>query len=77
MYKTKKSETDWAVAILREKQEPIYYTDLINKIGKKMDRKITPLLMTSIHTRLNLDNRLVYQGEGFWYYDTNRVHKED
>jgi len=25
---------------------------------------------------LNMDNRLVYQGEGYWYYDASRLKRE-
>ncbi|QGU00696.1 DNA-directed RNA polymerase delta subunit [Candidatus Syntrophocurvum alkaliphilum] len=70
---SKKSEADWAVEILREKKEAMFYRDLILEITKKMERKVDDFTLTSIHTRLNLDNRLVYQGEGYWYYDNNKV----
>lgn len=73
MIQRKKSEADWAVAILQEKQEPMYYHDLINQIMDKMGRSKNNNMITSIYTRLNLDNRLVYQGDGYWYFDSNRI----
>ncbi len=73
MMTRKKSEADWAVEILSEKQEAMFYADLIKEIAKKMGKKDDPASLTSIYTRINLDNRLIYQGEGLWYYDSNRV----
>lgn len=77
MVPRKKSEADWAVEILAEKQEPIYYADLIGNIAKKMKKKKSdPAILSSIYTRLNMDNRLVYQGDGYWYYDASRLKRE-
>ncbi|HWQ74182.1 MAG TPA: DNA-directed RNA polymerase subunit delta [Syntrophomonas sp.] len=76
MIKRKKSEADWAVEILEENTEPMYYMDLLQKIAEKMNRKTETDTLNSIYTRINLDNRLVYQGEGFWYYDTRRMQME-
>lgn len=76
MLPRKKSEIDWAVEILVDKQQPIYYLDLIQEICDRMGRKKDPATLASMYTRLNLDNRLVYQGDGYWYYDTNRPIKE-
>lgn len=76
MVPRKKSEADWAVEILAEKQEPVYYSDLIKTIAKQMGKKTDPASLTSIYTRLNMDNRLVYQGDGYWYYDASRLKKE-
>jgi len=73
MHQRKRSEADWAVEILLEKQEPVYYLDLIKEIGQRMGRGQDEHTLTSIYTRLNLDNRLVHQGDGYWFYDTNRV----
>lgn len=72
----KKSEADWAVEILAEKQEAIYYADLITAIAKKMKKKNDSATLSSIYTRLNMDNRLVYQGDGYWYYDASRLKRE-
>jgi len=72
----KKSEADWAVEILAEKQEAIYYGDLIETIAQQMGKKTDPASLTSIYTRLNMDNRLVYQGDGYWYYDASRLKRE-
>lgn len=76
MIPRKKSEADWAVEILAEKQEAVYYFDLIETIAQKMGKKNDPDNLTSIYTRLNMDNRLVYQGDGYWYYDASRLKRE-
>lgn len=76
MIKRKKSEADWAVEILSEHTEPIIYQDLLKKIAKKMNKKDDPETLNSIYTRINLDNRLVYQGDGYWYYDSSKIQKE-
>lgn len=73
----KKSEADWAVAILEKKQESMHYLDLLREIAKKMGKKPDNAMLTSMYTRLNLDNRLVYQGEGYWYYDANMMHRKE
>jgi DNA-directed RNA polymerase subunit delta len=76
MIKRKKSEADWAVEILTQQAEPMYYHDLLKKIASKMKKKDDPDALNSIYTRINLDNRLVYQSDGFWYYDTSRMQLE-
>lgn len=76
MPQRKKSETDLAVEILQEKNEPMYYADLLREIVKRMGRNADPETMTSVYTRLNLDHRLVYQGDGYWYFDPNRIRRE-
>ncbi|NLB87993.1 MAG: DNA-directed RNA polymerase subunit delta [Syntrophomonadaceae bacterium] len=76
MIKRKKSEADWAIEIMMEKQEPIFYKDLIMEIAARMGRKQDNQTLTSIYTRLNMDNRLDYQGDGYWFYDVNRVRSE-
>lgn len=73
MMTQKKSEADWAVEIMSQKQEAMFYSDLINEIADMMGRKKDTATLTSIYTRINLDNRLVYQGEGYWFYDTSRI----
>ncbi len=73
MLTQKKSEADWAVEIMSRKQEAMFYSDLINEIAEMMGRKKDAATLTSIYTRINLDNRLVYQGEGYWFYDTSRI----
>lgn len=73
----KKSETDWAVALLAERKEAIYYRDLVMQIAEKMGRSQDETNLSMIYTRLNLDNRLIYQGDGYWYFDTNRLEKEE
>ncbi|WP_054693503.1 DNA-directed RNA polymerase subunit delta [Syntrophomonas palmitatica] len=72
----KRSEADWAVKILSEKKEAMYYRDLLDAIMEQMGKKKETAAYTSVYTRLNLDNRLIYQGEGYWYYDINRIRKE-
>lgn len=76
MIQRKKSEADWAVAILSEKQEPMFYSQLVEQIADKMNKNKDTANLTSIYTRLNLDNRLVYQGDGYWYFDLNRARQE-
>ncbi len=76
MIKSKKSEADWAVEILSQQAEPLYYNDLLKEIAVKMNREADQETLNSIYTRINLDNRLVYQGDGFWYYDTSRMQRE-
>ncbi|NLV22644.1 MAG: DNA-directed RNA polymerase subunit delta [Syntrophomonadaceae bacterium] len=76
MIKRKKSEADWAVEILTEQAEPMYYLDLLKMIAARMQKKDDVDTLNSIYTRINLDNRLVYQGEGCWYYDTSRMQTE-
>ncbi len=71
-----KSEADWALEIMTEQKEPIFYKDLITEIAKRMRRKTDNVSLTSIYTRLNMDNRLDYQGDGYWFYDVNRVRSE-
>lgn len=76
MIKRKKSEADWAVEILTEQAEPMHYLDLLKMIAVRMQKKDDVDTLNSIYTRINLDNRLVYQGEGYWYYDTSRMQTE-
>lgn len=69
----KRSEADWAVEILLERKEPVYYLELIREISERMGRSQDSSALTSVYTRLNLDNRLIHQGDGYWFYDTNRI----
>jgi DNA-directed RNA polymerase subunit delta len=73
----KKSEADWAIVIMKERLEPIFYDELVRTIADRMNKKADTANMTSIYTRINLDNRLVYQGDGFWYFDASKVHREE
>lgn len=73
MIQRKKSEADWAVEILAERKEAMFYRELLQTIVERMGRKDDVNSITSIYTRLNLDNRLIYQGDGYWFYDVNRV----
>ena len=76
MQTRKKSEADWAMEILSERQEPVFYDELSKEIAKKMGKKSDAATLTSIYTRINLDNRLVYQGDGYWYYDAGKIYRE-
>lgn len=76
MLQRKKSETDLAVEILLEKKEPMYYADLLKEIALRMNKPDDPETLTSIYTRLSLDNRLDYQGDGYWYFDASRIRRE-
>jgi DNA-directed RNA polymerase subunit delta len=72
----KKSEADWALEIMKERQEPVFYDELVKTVAAKMNKTPDTANLTSIYTRINLDNRLVYQGDGFWYFDASKVHRE-
>ncbi len=73
MVNKKKTEADLAVEILLEGQEPMYYEDLLKKIAARMGRDDQISTLVTIFSRLNMDHRLVYQGDGFWYFDTKRI----
>lgn len=62
----KKSEADWAYTIIEEKNGPVYVRDLIEDIVKRMNKSEDSKTMASIYTRINIDNRLVHIGEGYW-----------
>ncbi len=70
---SKKSEVEWAIEIIMEKQEAVEYMELVTTIAHKMQKKDDPTTLNSIYTRLNLDNRLVYQGDDKWWIDINKV----
>jgi DNA-directed RNA polymerase subunit delta len=76
MRQRKKSEADWALEILSERQEPVFYDELTRGIAEKMGKQLDAATLTSIYTRINLDNRLIYQGDGFWYFDASKVYRE-
>lgn len=76
MQQRKKSEADWALEILAQKQEPVFYDELTRAIAGKMGKQVDPVTLTSIYTRINLDNRLVYQGDGYWYFDASKIYRE-
>lgn len=73
MLQGKKSEADWAVEILLQKNEAMFYYDLLSKIADKMGKEKDNAILASIYTRINMDNRLIHQGEGYWYFDSNRI----
>ena len=45
MQQKKRSEADWAVEILLEKKEPVYYLELIKEISKRMGRSQDRILV--------------------------------
>ncbi len=77
MVNKKKTEADLAVEILLEGYEPIYYEVLLKEIAARMGRDDQISTLVAIFSRLNMDHRLVYQGEGFWYFDTKRIKGKD
>jgi DNA-directed RNA polymerase subunit delta len=76
MQQRKKSEADWAMEVLSQRQEPVFFDELVKEIALKMGKQSDAATLTSIYTRINLDNRLVYQGAGYWYYDANKIYRE-
>ncbi len=62
----KKSEADWAYAIIEEKDGPVHFRELLEEIIKRMKKPNNPETMASIYTRINIDNRLIHVGEGYW-----------
>ncbi|MEQ8200596.1 MAG: DNA-directed RNA polymerase subunit delta [Syntrophomonadaceae bacterium] len=72
----KKSEADWALEILSERKEPVFYAELIEEIAQRMGRQTDAATLTSVYTRINLDNRLIYQGDGYWYFDSSKIYRE-
>lgn len=77
MVSRKKTEADLAVEILLENQEPMYYETLLKEIALRMGRDQQISTLVPIFSRLNLDHRLQYQGDGFWYLDPKRVKGKD
>ncbi len=73
MVNKKKTEADLAVEILLEGHEPIYYEVLLKEIAARMGRDDEIPTLVAIFSRLNMDHRLVYQGDGLWYFDTKRI----
>lgn len=72
----KKSESDWALEILSERKEPVFYAELTREIANRMNRPTDAATLTSIYTRINLDKRLIYQGDGYWYFDSSKIYRE-
>ncbi len=77
MLNRKKTEADLAVEILLEGHEPMYYEVLLKEIASRMSRDDEIPTLVAIFSRLNLDHRLLYQGEGFWYLDPKRIKGSD
>jgi DNA-directed RNA polymerase delta subunit len=74
---TAKSETDLACEVLTKNKEPMQYLDLIQAIGKKLKKKnYDNETINSIYTALNMDNRLEYQGDGYWFLTGSQIVKK-
>jgi DNA-directed RNA polymerase subunit delta len=67
------TEADLAVEILMENKEPMYYEPLLKQIAARMGRDEQISTLVPIFSRLNLDHRLEYQGDGFWFLDPKRI----
>ena len=65
---TKRSETDVAYAILSEKNEAIYYKDLVLEVIDKKRKPVQSLshAISEVYTLINMDSRFHYEGEGKW-----------
>ncbi|MDR1160117.1 MAG: DNA-directed RNA polymerase subunit delta [Syntrophomonadaceae bacterium] len=73
----KKSESDWAIELIRENKEPVFYKELLISIAEKIGCTQDAASLSNIYTRINMDNRLTYQGEGYWFFDNNRLESEE
>ncbi len=73
MLNRKMTEADLAVEILMENKEPMYYEPLLKQIAARMGRDEQISTLVPIFSRLNLDHRLEYQGDGFWFLDPKRI----
>ncbi|ADI03057.1 MAG TPA: DNA-directed RNA polymerase subunit delta [Syntrophothermus lipocalidus] len=62
----KKSEADWAYEVLRNREGPVYYRELVETVLQFMNREINPRNMAAVYTQINLDNRFGYMGDGYW-----------
>lgn len=62
----KRNEADWACQILEERDGPVYYKELLEEIITRMNKPRDAKTMASIYTRINIDNRLIHIGEGYW-----------
>lgn len=66
--RTVQSETDLAVEVLRARQTPMHYRELIAQVLERMgERPENPgARLAQIHTEINLDSRFVFIGKGMW-----------
>jgi len=66
--RTAQTETDVALAILKARQAPMHYRELIAEVLNQLGE--TPanpgLRLAQIHTEINLDSRFVFIGKGMW-----------
>jgi DNA-directed RNA polymerase delta subunit len=67
-----KSELDWACEILEKNREPMFYLELIRAVGKKTKTAYGHEAVNSLYTAMNMDNRLEYEGEGYWFLTNGR-----
>ena len=72
-----KTEADIAVEILRERKEPLFYQELLEEVSKRLGLEYSEQEMVEVYTRLNLDNRLEYKGDGMWYFVPNRTYRDE
>ena len=64
----KRSETDVAHDILSEKNEAMYYKDLVMEVIDKKRKPVQSLshAISEVYTLINMDSRFHYEGEGKW-----------
>lgn len=62
------SESDVAVEVLRARQLPMHYKELITQVLERLGETPTNLgtRLAQIHTEINLDSRFVFVGKGMW-----------
>lgn len=62
------SETDLALGVLKARQAPMHYKELIAEVLSQLGE--TPAnpgqRLAQIHTEINLDSRFVFIGKGMW-----------
>ena len=64
----KRSETDVAHDILSEKNEAMYYKDLVLEVIDKKRKPVQSLshAISEVYTLINMDSRFHYEGDGKW-----------
>ena len=64
----KRSETDVAHDILSEKNEAMYYKDLVLEVIDKKRKPVQSLshAISEVYTLINMDSRFHYEGESRW-----------
>lgn len=63
-----RSETDVAHDILSEKNEAMYYKELVMEVIDKKRKPVQSLAqaISEVYTLINMDSRFHYEGEGKW-----------